>query len=166
MTNNDKVQTKKVINGSIGGGKMTGHIDIRIENKLAEEKRDINVFHQSSCSAHLISHNSSVTIPLGVPDNNSDDYLHISVVKGQGYLWKDCIIDLPSYVNFDFFSLGNLTLRRTGDSNRILLRIPPGPPNWELKITGSSGNSAINHSYLDNTDHITIQDESVEALKQ
>jgi hypothetical protein len=134
---------------------MVKAIDITIENQLAAGERDINVFHHSSRSAHIISHNSSITLPLRNPGEN--DYLHISVVRGPGYLWNDCLISLPSWVDFDFSSEGKLAVTHSNGTNRTLLKIPPGPPTWELKITMpggllSSGASAANG------DNVTISD--------
>lgn len=79
---------------------MPEEIEIKVENKLVIEKRDLNVYHHSTQSAHIISHNSSITLPLGTSGEN--DYLHISVVKGPGYLENNCLIDIPSWANFDF----------------------------------------------------------------
>ena len=118
---------------------MTENLDIAItvENKLIKEKRDINVYHHSTRSAHIISHNSSITLPLKTVEK--DDYLHISVVSGPGSLWKDCLIGLPSWANFEFASEGKLTLTHSDDPKRTLLKIPPGPPAWQLKMTRPNG---------------------------
>ncbi len=112
-------------------------ITITVENKLIKEKRDINVYHHSTRSAHIISHNSSITLPLRIVGEG--DYLHISVVSGPGSLWKDCLIDLPSWANFEFASEGKLTLTHSDDPKRTLLKIPPGPPAWQLKMTRPNG---------------------------
>jgi hypothetical protein len=118
---------------------MTENLDIAVtvENKLISEKRDINVYHHSTRSAHIISHNSSITLPLRT--DGEDDYLHISVVSGPGNLWKDCMIGLPSWANFEFASEGKLTLTHSSDAKRTLLKIPPGPPTWQLKMTRPNG---------------------------
>lgn len=106
-------------------------IEITVINKLTAEKRDLNVYHHSTHSAYMISHNSSVVVPLRTAAEG--DYLHISIVSGPGNLEKDCLIDLPSWVDFKFFSQGNLTITHAGGCT--LLEIPPGPPAWQLKIT-------------------------------
>jgi len=106
-------------------------IAITVINKLIAEKRDLNVYHHSNRSAYMISHNSSITLPL--KSSAEGDYLHISIVSGPGNLEKDCLIDMPSWVDFKFFSQGNLTITHAGD--RTFLEIPPGPPLWQLKIT-------------------------------
>jgi len=103
----------------------------RVDNKLVSQKRDINVYLHSTKSSHIISHTSSVNLPLKTIKEG--DYLHISVVSGPGNLEKDCLIDLPSWLDFQFFSQGNVTI--THKDSRTLLEIPPGPPAWQLKIT-------------------------------
>ncbi|MCP5107906.1 MAG: hypothetical protein GY950_31245 [bacterium] len=110
---------------------MPEQIDITVENKLEKEKRGLNVYHHSSRGAHLISYNSSVTLPLRSIE--AEDYLHISVVRGPGDLRKNCLIDLPSWADFEFSSEGKVTLNHSGD--RTLLKIPPGPATWQLKLT-------------------------------
>jgi hypothetical protein len=120
---------------------MPEKIEITVQNKLITEKRDINVYHHWTQSAHIISHNSSITIPLAT--NGEKDYLHISVVKGPGYLEKNCLINLPSWIDFDFTSRENVTgisISHSYDPDvaRTILKIPPGPPAWELKITMST----------------------------
>jgi len=117
---------------------MPEEIEISVQNKLITEKRDINVYHHWTQSAHIISHNSSIIIPLGI--NGDKDYLHISVVKGPGYLEKNCLINLPSWADFDFTSRENVTgisiiHSHEQSSDRTILKIPPGPPAWELKVT-------------------------------
>ena len=117
---------------------MPGKIGITIENKLRKEKRSLNVYHHSTQSAHIISHNSSIALPLKTAEE--EDYLHISVVRGPGNFWKDCLADLPLWVNFEFSSEGEITLTHSGD--RLLLKILAGPPTWQLKITRSIDLSA------------------------
>lgn len=117
---------------------MREEIEITVENKLITEKRDLNVYHHSTRSAHIISHNSSIILPLKTDEE--DDYLHISVVKGPGGLGNDCLINLPSWVDFQFISqegVTGITLAHSHDCSvdTILLKIPPGPPAWDLKIT-------------------------------
>ncbi|NIM18038.1 MAG: hypothetical protein GTO45_39175 [Candidatus Aminicenantes bacterium] len=123
--------------------------DITVENKLGKDKRDINVYHHSTRGAHLISHNCSITLPLGTAKKG--DYLHISVVRGPGDLKTDCLINVPSWTDFEFASEGKVTLAHSSD--RILLKIPPGPPKWELKMTRPLG-TLIGHT----PDHVTIGD--------
>jgi hypothetical protein len=110
---------------------MAKILDITVENKLITEKRDINIYHHATGSAYIISHNSSISLPLGTVEEG--DYLHISLVSGPGNLWSDCSIDLPVWVDFEFSSEGKLTLTHSGE--RALLKIPPGPSTWQLRIT-------------------------------
>lgn len=114
---------------------MPEPIGITIENKLRKEKRGINVYHHATRSAHIISYNSSVTLP--VETVGEDDYLHISVVSGPGNLWKDCLADLPSWADFELSTEGKVTLTHLGD--RTQAKIPAGPPTWQLKITRPPG---------------------------
>jgi len=115
---------------------MTKEFDITVENKLIQERRYINVYHQSTRSAHLISYNSSITLPLGTDAEN--DYLYISAVRSHGNLWKACLIDVPSWADFEFSSEGKVAVAHTNDADRIILKVPPGPPTWQLKMTQSS----------------------------
>ena len=118
---------------------MPEGIDITIRNKLITEKRDLNVYHHSTRSAYMISHGNSITIPLGTVEDG--DYLHFSIVSGPGSMEKDCWINLPSWCDFTISGLGNGDLTHSGD--RTLLKIPPGPPVWQLKIMPPSGDMNI-----------------------
>jgi hypothetical protein len=108
-------------------------INITIENKLVIEKRDINVYHHSTRSAHMISYNSTITLPLKTTDEH--DYLYFSIVCGPGSMERRSVVDLPSWLNFEFLSEGKLTVQHA--DQRTLLRIPPGLPSWQLKLTRS-----------------------------
>jgi hypothetical protein len=128
---------------------MPKGIEITVRNKLVAEKRDLNVYHHSTRSAYMISHGNSITIPLGTVEDG--DYLHFSIVSGPGSMENDCWINIPSWCNFTVSGLGNGDLTHTGD--RTLLKIPPGPPVWQLKITQPSG-----HVNTPIEDYITIGD--------
>ncbi len=130
---------------------MAEEVPITLKNKLITDKRDINVYHHSTRSAHIISHHSSITLPLR--SIGEDDYLHVSVGRSPGNLWKNCLIDLPLWVDFEFSSDGNVTVTHSGDTKRTLIKIPPGPPIWEIKITRSNG-LAVGHSLTE--DDVTI----------
>lgn len=108
---------------------------ITVENKFRKEKRDINVYNQATKGAHIISYNSSVTLPL--QSDEEGDYLHISLVSGPGNLWDDCLIDIPLRFDFEFSTEGKVTVKHRGD--RLILNIPPGPPTWQLKMTRPAG---------------------------
>jgi hypothetical protein len=127
-------------------------VDITIRNRLTNDKRDVNVYHHFNRSSHIISYNSSIT--RGIKMLKENDYLHISVVSGPGHLKNYCILDLPSFVDFKFSLTGEeVTLVHSGE--RMLLRIPPGPPIWQLKMIIPKHSSIIDSL---NGDYITIGD--------
>jgi hypothetical protein len=113
---------------------MSKKIKVTVENKLVKEKRDIHLYHHSTRSAHIISYNSSIDLPLQTVQKH--DYLHIALVKGPGNVWEDCVVHLPILMDFEFKSRGDLTFtyQHCGDAQPIVLKIPPGPPLWELKL--------------------------------
>jgi len=113
---------------------MVNQLPITIENKLVKEKRDIHVYHHSSRGAHIIGYDSSIDLSLDSVDHN--DYLYISIVKGPGNVWRDCLIRLPLWLDFEFSSRGDLILKHTQsyDKKHFILKIPPGPPTWELRL--------------------------------
>jgi hypothetical protein len=116
-----------------GNKQMVKEINITIQNKLLTEKRDMNVYHHATRSAHMISCNSSITLPLRTVIE--DDYLHVSIVRGPGHLEGFCVVNIPSWVDFEISSAEDVTVAHSGD--RTLLKIPPGPPVWQLKMTRS-----------------------------
>jgi hypothetical protein len=132
---------------------MAKGIKITIENKLVTEKRDMSVYHHSTKSAHMISYNSSVTLPLRSILEN--DYLHISIVAGPGNLKNKSIVNLPVWLDFEFLSEGNITVSHSGD--RTLLKIFPGLSMWQLKMTLSTSSFA-NRS----PDRVIIGDDRLE----
>ena len=113
---------------------MEKTINITIENELAIGQRDMNIYHHSTRSAHMISYNSSVTLPL--KSVVEDDYLHISIVSGPGRLKNRSVVNLPSWIDFDISSADDVSVTHSGD--RTILKIPPGLPRWQLKMTRSS----------------------------
>jgi hypothetical protein len=125
---------------------MKNEINFTIENKLVIEKRDMNIYHNATRSAHMISFNSSVTLPL--QPATEDDYLYISIVNGPGHQLRESIVNLPTWVDFELLSEGKLTV--THSAHRTLLKIPPGLPSWQLKLTRSSSSS------YQSSDHVTI----------
>lgn len=112
---------------------MTKQINITVENKLVIEERDMNVYHHATKSAHMISPDSSITLPL--KSVIEDDYLHVSIVSGPGHLKDESIVNLPSWLDFEFSSREDLVVTHSGD--RTLLKVPPGPPTWQLRMTRS-----------------------------
>jgi hypothetical protein len=69
---------------------MSEEVDIIVGNQFIMEKRDINIYHHSTGSAHIISQNSSINVTTFVFTHHGD---------------------------------------------RSLLKIPPGSPTWQLKLT-------------------------------
>ncbi len=128
---------------------MTKAINFTILNKLVIEKRDMNIYHHSRKSAHMISYNSTVTLPL--KPVSEDDFLYISIVRGPGDLKTRSIVNLPAWINFDFLSEGKLNV--THSNGRTLLKIPPGLPEWQLKLSWSA--SHIDHQ----SECITVSDD-------
>ena len=129
---------------------MVKEMNVTIKNRLVLEKRDINVYHRSTRTAHIISHECSIALPLRLVIE--DDYLHISVVSGPGRLEGNCLVNIPSWMDFEISSAGDATMVHSGD--RILVKIPPGPPSWQLKMTRSV-NAQVNQV----TDFIIVGDD-------
>jgi hypothetical protein len=111
--------------------KIDSEIDILLENKLKREKRSINVYHYASKSAHIISDNSSLNIPL--KGFKQEDYLHISLARGPGPMCHPYRLDIPSSLDFDISSDEGIRLTHKGQ--RSILTISPGLSNWQIKIT-------------------------------
>lgn len=117
---------------------MPQAIDIIVKNNLIMEKRGLNVYHHSDKSAHIISPDGSIRVPLTA--DKGGDYLHISAVRGPGPLLRGCVLDIPSWAEFEFSLEGKVTISHKNE--RTILRIPPGPPAWQLKIAGQAGTSS------------------------
>jgi len=132
---------------------MEKEIKITINNKLILEKRDINVYHHFTKSAHLISYGCSITLPLRMV--SEDDYLHISVVSGPGRLEGNCVVNVPSWIDFELSAAGDATMVHS--DNRTIIRIPAGPPTWQLKMT-----QAANKSIEQCADIIIVGDDCTE----
>ncbi len=112
---------------------MEKKINITVENKLLMEKRDMNVYHHSTRSAYMISYDSAITLPLRPLID--DDYVHISVVSGPGLLENNSVVNLPSWVDFEFSTRGDVIVVHFED--RTLLKVPPGLSTWQLRMTHS-----------------------------
>lgn len=111
---------------------MLKEIKLIIENKLVLEKRDLNVYCHAARSSHIISFNSSITLPLKSYEEN--DYLYLSPISGPGDTKNGCTVSLPFWIDFEFYNLStNITLSRL--QNILLLHLPPGFSGWELKLT-------------------------------
>ncbi len=105
-------------------------IRIAVCNRLVRDRRDINVYHHSEGTNNIISSKSRAVYSLG--DHDAGDCLKISVPSGPGYLLNPCILEMPPYMNYRFSAEGKFLLLHKGE--RTLLKIPPGPPLWELKL--------------------------------
>jgi hypothetical protein len=121
--------------------------NITVDNKLITGKRAVSVYHHATRGNHLISHNGSVTLPLKPVEEG--DYLHISVTRGPGRLRKDCLLDIPWWLDFEFAGEGKVFV--THKRNRVFVKIPAGPPVWQLKLTQPAdlppGNSAADGNH-------------------
>ncbi len=131
--------------------KRAHRVAITVRNKLSAQKRVLNVYHHSRQTSHLISSNRTLTCQLNTGEDI--DYLHISVTSGPGYLKKNCLLDLPPFMRYQFLSVGNFDLDLSCE--RIKLKIPPGPPSWELKLTIPNSKSACGPL---TADQVTIGD--------
>jgi hypothetical protein len=136
---------------------MTAGFDIVINNKLAIQRRDIHVYHYASRSAHIISYNSSITLPLHTIDGK--DYLGISMTGAAGRLRNNCTIDLPAWLEAEIYLEGKLTVSHC--DRRTLLKIPPGSSDWELRLTRPAGVTA---RAIHAVDRVTIGDEDEENM--
>ena len=128
---------------------MAEKTDIIFENNLLIEKRDLNVYHRKSKGVHFISRGSSVSVPLHAASEN--DFINLSVAVGPGYMERQNIVDLPSWLNYEFQSEGKFAAIRTGD--RTLLKIPAGLPEWKLKLTLSASNLRQDRDRVIISDH-------------
>jgi hypothetical protein len=109
--------------------RLTESVGITIRNNLSQEKREISVYHHSRRMSHIVSHNHSLEHQLESVER--DDYLQISVISGPGHLHHDCILVLPSFLDFTFSASGDVIIEHI--NHYLVLRIPPGPPTWEIK---------------------------------
>ncbi|MCP4213074.1 MAG: hypothetical protein GY765_00390 [bacterium] len=115
---------------------MKKPFDITVENKLLKDKRDIHLYFHAVKSTHILSHGSSVAAALEVVSEG--DYIHISIPTGPGLLEHRVTVDIPSWADIEFTNRDSASRNGftfTHCAGRSLLRIPPGPPLWELKIT-------------------------------
>jgi hypothetical protein len=111
--------------------KMKKAANIHFENNMLIEKRGMNVYHGIERGAHFISHGSSVKVQLRTIEEN--DFISLSIVVGPGYMERPNVIDLPSWINYEFQADRKFSAIRSDD--RIHLKIPAGLPEWKLKLT-------------------------------
>jgi hypothetical protein len=121
---------------------LTEPVGITIRNNLNKEKREISVYHHSRRMSHIVSHNRSLNHILESMDKG--DYIQVSVVSGPGHLNHTCILVLPSFLDFTFSATGDVTIEHF--NQRLMLKIPPGPPTWEIKMSLPS-RSIFTHSH-------------------
>lgn len=116
--------------------KMKKTTRIHFENNLLIEKRNMNVYHGLSKGTHFISHGSSVEIQLRTMDE--DDYINLSVAVGPGFMERSSIVDLPSWLNYEFRTYKDFSAIQSG--GRVRLKISAGLPEWQLilKLPASS----------------------------
>lgn len=117
---------------------MPGGNEINVQNRLIKEKRDLNVYHKASKSAYMISHGNEISIEL--ESDEDGDYLHLSVVTGPGSMKGESWITVPSWCRFTVSGLGNGDIAYCGEDT--MLKVPPGEPKWQLKITRRPGSPA------------------------
>jgi hypothetical protein len=115
------------------GNEMADVINIIIKNRLVKEKRYINIYHHGTGSSYLISDKNEVNVPLKI--NRKKDYLTIAVAGEPGHMWNGCRAILPSWLDFDFLATDAVSLNHRPGGERTVITIPPGLPNWQLKIT-------------------------------
>ncbi len=112
-------------------------MNIVVVNNLCHEKRDLIIYHHSTRGTHIISHGSRFSLPFKTGIHEGD-YLLVSVNRGPGDLWDDCVVNVPSWLGFDITAQRRVSVAHGG--SRTLVVIPPGPPNWELKLLQSNEN--------------------------
>ncbi len=110
---------------------MPQQIEITVMNRLLSEKRSLNGYIHAGKSAYIISPGNGKTVRLS--SHRSGDYLHLSIAGSPGDFAEDCWINLPSQLNFSLSNMGNAAVVQTG--RRTLIKIPPGPLLWQLKIS-------------------------------
>ncbi len=125
---------------------MVENVSITVKNLLNMDMKYLNVVHCSTVSAHLLSSNRAIELPLGNTDIH--DHIHISACsEGGNDMWKDCLIDMPFWVDFELAFDGKATLLHSG--NRLHLKLPSAPPTWQLKIRRPVGNGiACSNDYV------------------
>jgi len=115
------------------GIEMAKVFNISIINRMVKEKRYLNIYHHGTGSSHLISVKKEVTVPLNL--KTKKDYFTISVVGAPHHMWQGCRVNLPSWLDFDFITTDSATLSHSSGGERIVIHVPPGLPNWQVKIT-------------------------------
>lgn len=113
-------------------------LTIEVENNFKKGKRGIIVHNSSQKQDWIVpwkkNGQEDTKQEFDFPANN-DDYLVIAVTPGAGDL-KWCKAELPTALPFIFTPGGmeKIGILTSSDGERTTLRIPPGPPTWQLKI--------------------------------
>jgi len=110
---------------------MRNSIKLKIRNELALDQRDMTIYHQATKITSIISSGRFVSVTLGPEEDG--DYLHISIPGGPGELKHLCRVSLPTGIDYDLSDTPGFAASSSND--RILLTIPPGTPQWQLKLT-------------------------------
>jgi hypothetical protein len=113
-------------------------LSIEVENDFKRGRRGIIVHNSSQNQDWIVPWKKNgqedtkqeFDFPTG-----KDDYLVIAVTPGGGDL-KGCKADLPAALPFIFIPGGmeKMKILTSSDGERTTLRIPQGPPTWQLKI--------------------------------
>ncbi|MGD2092944.1 MAG: hypothetical protein PVH61_42670 [Candidatus Aminicenantes bacterium] len=117
-------------------------LTIEVKNNFKRGKRGI-IVHDSSQKQNWIvpwekNGQGDTKQEFDFP-GGKDDYLVIAVTPGAGDL-KWCKAELPTTLPFIFIPGGmeKIGILTSSDGERTTLRIPPGPPTWQLKIKNHS----------------------------
>ncbi len=137
---------------------MSETLYVVINNLVLREKREISVYHHGTRGAHLISPNSSVKLPLRM--ESKGDYLHISPVMGPGFILSRWVVCFPGFLTFECDIDRKLSVRQ--GPGETCIKIPPGAPNWHVKVMlppgTARGNGLVNVT-------VTEFDDDVEPVK-
>ncbi|MCK4760719.1 MAG: hypothetical protein KAW12_00870 [Candidatus Aminicenantes bacterium] len=111
-----------------------------VKNKLSEGQygRNVAVYNSSDSVEAIIAHGNFES--FNVPINDVDASLAITVTGAPGNLKNWCWAHLPANDNFVYElisnDVGSVSTKVSGST--LILAIPPGSPDWLLKI-GSPG---------------------------
>ncbi|MCP4215885.1 MAG: hypothetical protein GY765_14625 [bacterium] len=107
------------------GSRKNKRVSIAVYNGL---ERDISVHHAAARTSHLISRNTSVDLAIG----GEGDYLHISLVSGQGALVTGSLLEWPSFMDFKLALPGEIDLVHRGE--RMKVALPKGTDTMQLRL--------------------------------
>jgi hypothetical protein len=108
---------------------------IEIQNKLVNQKKSIDVYHHVTGITDTISYNHSITLPIKTfISKQKPDFIQITIKKEPGDSIEEIAVNLPSWAKYEFSPNNNIDITIIYLENRTLLKIPPCPPTWKLKI--------------------------------